>query len=106
MFSVHFTKISKRPNLVHVTIFRCNKAISREQPRIEAKVDVQFLGGASNDVVVKARLDTASSIRLTETYESAAVLGQTIDVSKSNFILFITVNFNWSINIHILHFLF
>jgi len=58
-------------------------SISREQPRIEAKVDVQFLGGASNDVVVKARLDTASSIRLTETYESAAVLGQTIDLPQA-----------------------
>jgi hypothetical protein len=58
-------------------------SISREQPRIEAKIDVKFLGGAVNDVVVKARLDAASSMRLTETYESATVLGQTVDLPQA-----------------------
>mmetsp|Transcript_15303 Transcript_15303/g.22426 ORF Transcript_15303/g.22426 Transcript_15303/m.22426 type:complete len:272 (-) Transcript_15303:199-1014(-) len=58
-------------------------SISREQPRIEASIDVKFLGGASNDVVVKARLSEASDIRLTETYESASVLGQTIDLPEA-----------------------
>lgn len=58
-------------------------AISREQPRIEAKIDVKFLGGAANDVVVKARLDTASSLRFTETYESATLLGQTVDLPQA-----------------------
>ena len=58
------------------------QAISREQPRVEAKVDVKFLGGASNAVVVKARLEANSSVRLSETYESAAILGQTIDLPE------------------------
>jgi len=58
-------------------------AISREQPRIEAKIDVKFLGGASNDVVVKAGLYTKSSIRLAETYESATILGQGIDLPEA-----------------------
>jgi hypothetical protein len=58
-------------------------AISREQPRIEAKIDVKFLGGASNDVVVKASLKSKSAIRLTETYESATLLGQSIDLPEA-----------------------
>lgn len=57
-------------------------AISREQPRVEAKIDVKFLGGAVNDVIVKARLEANSSVRLSETYESATVLGQTIDLPE------------------------
>jgi len=58
-------------------------AISREQPRIEAKIDVTLLGGASNSVVVKARLDSLSDVRLTETYESATVLDQSIDLPQA-----------------------
>jgi hypothetical protein len=58
-------------------------SISREQPRIEAKIDVKFLGGAVNDIVVKSRLDTASPLRFTETYESATVLGRTIDLPQT-----------------------
>ena len=58
-------------------------AISREQPRIEAKIDVQFFGGASNDVVVKAALDAQSPVRLTETYESASLLGQSVDLPQA-----------------------
>jgi len=57
-------------------------AISREQPRIEASIDVKFLGGASNDVNVKARLETSSDVRLTEVYESATVLGNTVDLPE------------------------
>ena len=58
-------------------------AISREQPRIEAKIDVQFFGGASNDVVVKAALDSQSPVRMTETYESASLLGQSVDLPQA-----------------------
>jgi len=58
-------------------------AISREQPRIEAKIDVTLFGGASNSVVVKARLDSVSDVRLTETYESATVLDQAIDIPQA-----------------------
>lgn len=58
-------------------------AISRDQPRIEAKIDVKFLGGASNDILVKAALDSSSDIRLKETYESATVLGQAIDLPQA-----------------------
>jgi len=57
-------------------------AISREQPRIEASIDVKFLGGASNDVNVKARLETFSDVRLTEVYESATILGNTVDLPE------------------------
>lgn len=58
-------------------------AISRDQPRIEASIDVKFLGGASNEVVVKAALEVSSDIRLTETYESATVLGQAVDLPQA-----------------------
>lgn len=58
-------------------------AISREQPRVEAKIDVKFLGGTSNDVVVKVALDAKSDVRLTETYESASLLGQDVDLPKA-----------------------
>ena len=58
-------------------------AISREQPRIEATVPVKFLGGTENEVVVSARLDVDSSVRLTETYESATVLGNSIDLPQA-----------------------
>jgi len=58
-------------------------AISRDQPRIEANIDVKFLGGTNNDIVVKAALDSVSDVRLTETYESASVLGQAIDLPQA-----------------------
>ncbi len=46
-------------------------------------LNVKFLGGAVNDVFVKARLGAASFMRLTETYESATVLGQTVDLPQA-----------------------
>ena len=55
-------------------------AISRSQPRIEAKMDVKLFGGSEDTIEVKARLDEDSGLRFTETYESASVLGQTIDL--------------------------
>lgn len=57
-------------------------SISREQPRIEAKVPVKFLGGAENEVIVRAKLNVESDVRFSETYESATVLGQTIDLPE------------------------
>lgn len=60
--------------------FYCNTAISRSQPRIEAKIDVKLFGGQENTVEVKARLEEDSGLRFTETYESASVLGQQIDL--------------------------
>ncbi|KAL3771660.1 hypothetical protein ACHAWO_001721 [Cyclotella atomus] len=58
-------------------------SISRAQPRIEAKIDVKLLGGSTEEILVKARLDVDSGIRFTETYESASVLGQTVDIPEA-----------------------
>merc|ERR1712216_310853 len=55
-------------------------SISRSQPRIEAKMDVKLFGGSEDTIEVKARLDEDSGLRFTETYESASVLGQTIEL--------------------------
>jgi len=58
-------------------------SISRGQPRIEAKVDVKLFGGKEEAVVVTARLEEDSGLRFTETYESASVLGQTVDIPEA-----------------------
>lgn len=58
-------------------------AISREQPRVEAKVDVTLFGGSSNSVLVKARLEPLSDVRLTETYEAATILDQGVDLPQA-----------------------
>lgn len=58
-------------------------AISRSQPRIEAKIDVTLFGGSVDTIEVKARLDENSGLRFTETYESASVLGQTVDLPEA-----------------------
>ena len=55
-------------------------AISRQQPRVEASINVKFLGRADSKISVKARLETMSDVRLRETYESATVLGNPIDL--------------------------
>jgi PAP_fibrillin len=57
-------------------------AISREQPRVEASIVVKLFGGAESEVRVKARLEVQSDIRLRETYESATVLGNTLDLPE------------------------
>lgn len=57
-------------------------SISRAQPRIEAKIDVKLFGGSEETVEVKARLEEESGLRFTETYESASVLGQTVDIPE------------------------
>ena len=58
-------------------------SISRAQPRIEAKVGVKLFGGSEESVVVKARLEEDSGLRFTETYESATVLGQVVDIPEA-----------------------
>lgn len=55
-------------------------SISRDQPRVEAKVGIKGMGTAESAVSVKARLEVDSDIRLRETYESATVMGQNIDL--------------------------
>lgn len=54
--------------------------ITRDQPRIEAKVDVEFFGMREENVMVKARLDVQSGVRFSEKYESASVLGRGVDL--------------------------
>lgn len=59
--------------------------IQRDQPRVEAKVSVKLLNGASGagqDVKVKARLDVESGVRLREVYESATVLGNDLVIPQ------------------------
>ncbi|KAL7539655.1 hypothetical protein ACHAXR_009480 [Thalassiosira sp. AJA248-18] len=58
-------------------------SISRAQPRIEAKIDVKLFGGSEDTIEVKARLEEDSGLRFTETYESASVLGQTVDLPEA-----------------------
>lgn len=58
-------------------------AISRVQPRIEAKIDVKLFGGSTDEIVVKARLEEDSGLRFTETYESASVFGQAVDFPEA-----------------------
>ena len=57
-------------------------SISRQpQPRVQAVVDVKLLGGAeSSQIKVQARLEVMSDVRLRETYESATVLGQVVEI--------------------------
>lgn len=57
-------------------------AISRQQPRVEATVDVTAFGGSKNDIKVKARLETDSAVRFTEVYESASVLDQDVNIPE------------------------
>jgi hypothetical protein len=56
-------------------------SISREQPRVEASIDVKLLGGGiKSSVKVKTRLEAQSSVRLKETYESATVIDQSVPI--------------------------
>mmetsp|Transcript_24328 Transcript_24328/g.52447 ORF Transcript_24328/g.52447 Transcript_24328/m.52447 type:complete len:280 (-) Transcript_24328:134-973(-) len=58
-------------------------SISRSQPRIEAKIDAKLFGGAEEAIVVTARLEEDSGLRFTEVYESASVLGNTVDLPEA-----------------------
>ena len=70
--------------IAHICCIICQSAaISRAQPRIEAKIDMKLLGGTTEEIVVKARLDVDSGLRFTETYESASVLGNTVDIPEA-----------------------
>jgi hypothetical protein len=53
-------------------------AISRQQPRVEATVPVKILGGGESKIVVQARLETKSDLRMRETYESAQLVGNNV----------------------------
>jgi len=56
-------------------------SISRDQPRVEARVQVGFFGQTpQQEVVVRAELMAQSGVRLQELYESAEVLGQPISI--------------------------
>eukprot|EP00545_Synedropsis_sp_CCMP1620_P001140 CAMPEP_0119003720 /NCGR_PEP_ID=MMETSP1176-20130426/727_1 /TAXON_ID=265551 /ORGANISM="Synedropsis recta cf, Strain CCMP1620" /LENGTH=290 /DNA_ID=CAMNT_0006955345 /DNA_START=91 /DNA_END=963 /DNA_ORIENTATION=+ len=72
--------LSTAQQLPFVEVGDLEITISRDQPRIEATVDVQVFGMSAEDVVVKARLDVQSGVRFSEVYESATVLGRTIDL--------------------------
>jgi len=56
--------------------------INREQPRVEAFISAKIFGGFESEVRVKARLEVQSDLRLKETYESASVLGQDIELPE------------------------
>jgi hypothetical protein len=71
----------KLPSAI-VSVGELTISISRQQPRIEAKADIQFLGGVKSSTMVKAKLDVVSDIRLRETYESATVLDRLIDLPQ------------------------
>lgn len=58
-------------------------SISRSQPRIEARIAAKLFGGAEDIIEVKARLEEASGLRFNEVYESASVLGQTLDLPEA-----------------------
>lgn len=55
-------------------------AISRQQPRVEASIQAKLLGRTDSKIAVKARLETMSDVRLRETYESATVLDNPVDL--------------------------
>jgi hypothetical protein len=58
-------------------------SISRQQPRVEASIDVKLFGGAESNIKVTARLDVESDIRLRETYESATVLDRNVELPQA-----------------------
>lgn len=58
--------------------------IRRDQPRVEAAMDVKLLfGNVGGSVKVQTRLEAQSSVRLRETYESAALLDQNIPIPQA-----------------------
>jgi hypothetical protein len=57
-------------------------SISREQPRIEAKVDLKFFGGQKSSVIVTANLKVESGMRFEETYVSASAFGRMVDIPE------------------------
>jgi hypothetical protein len=55
-------------------------AISRAQPRVEASIRVKLLGQAESKISVTTRLETLSDVRMRETYESATLLDNPVDL--------------------------
>lgn len=51
-----------------------------QQPRVESRVDLKLFGGAESEVSLKVNLDVLSDVRLRETYESATVLGNSVNI--------------------------
>jgi hypothetical protein len=58
-------------------------SISRQQPRVEASIDVKLFGGAESTIKVTASMDVESDIRLRETYESATVLDRNVELPQA-----------------------
>jgi hypothetical protein len=58
-------------------------SISRQQPRVEASIDVKLFGGAESTIKVTAGMDVESDIRLRETYESASVLDRNVELPQA-----------------------
>ena len=57
-------------------------SINREQPRVQATVDIKSPLGNSI-VMVKAELEVESDVRLRETYESTSVMGRTFEFPEN-----------------------
>lgn len=56
-------------------------SLSRDNPRIQAKVDVKFLGGSSSEIVLDAQMDVLSDVRMRETYLTfAKLLGREVAI--------------------------
>ncbi|CAB9518909.1 Probable plastid-lipid-associated protein [Seminavis robusta] len=54
--------------------------ISRDQPRVEAKIPIKVGSGMDAGIAVKARLEVESGKRLRETYESATLMEQNVNL--------------------------
>ncbi|KAG7345295.1 plastid lipid-associated PAP/fibrillin family protein [Nitzschia inconspicua] len=72
---------SKLPSQL-VSVGALDITISRAQPRVEGKVQVNSALIGESSVSVKSKLDVVSAVRLRETYESATVLGQQIELPE------------------------
>ena len=72
---------SKLPSQL-VKVGALDISISRAQPRVEGKVSVDSVLLGESSVSVKSKLEVQSEIRLRETYESATVLGQQIELPE------------------------
>lgn len=55
-------------------------AISRDQPRVEASIDVKVFGVSMPPVQVRTRLEPQTGTRLKETYESATVMDRMVEI--------------------------
>ena len=65
-----------------VEIASLDISISREQPRVEGTVTINSPLMGESTVSVKSKLDVLSDVRLRETYESATVMGSTMELPE------------------------